>query len=70
MTTIKPATHTLNKEQVRIYEVWDGDRFIAAIYPTERGVKIVSKYIENREDLLQVEPLEPPAILVNILREK
>jgi len=70
MITLKPAKHIIDRlVEKTVIEIWDSKKFIGVIYPTERGVKIVSKYIENRDDLLQVEALEPLAVLVNILRE-
>lgn len=44
-TRLKLAGHSLRPDAA-IFEVWDGDDFIAAIYPDgARGIKIVSKYL-------------------------
>ena len=61
MTELRTAQRTLN-----IVEVWDGDTLIAAIYPSPGGVKIVSKYLENRPDLVTVDAVEPLALTVRI----
>lgn len=71
MITLKPAKHIINRlVEKTVIEIWDGQKFIGVIYPSLRGVKIISKYIENRDDLLQVEALEPAAVVVNLLRER
>lgn len=71
MITLKPAKHIINRlVEKTVIEIWDGKKFIGVIYPSLRGVKIISKYIENRDDLLQVEALEPAAVVVNLLRER
>lgn len=71
MITLKPAKHIINRlVEKTVIEIWDDAKFIGVIYPSLRGVKIISKYIENRDDLLQVEALEPAAVLVNLLRER
>jgi len=40
---------------------------IAGIYATPRGVKVVSKLIDNRPDLVVIDPQFPPAVLINVL---
>jgi hypothetical protein len=43
-TRLKMTGHSLRN--AAIFEVWDGDDFIAAIYPDgARGIKVVSKYL-------------------------
>ena len=66
--TLRTAPHTRTEDTV--VEIWDGNRMIGVIYPAPRGIKVISKYIENRPDLLLVEPDEPPAILVNLIAEE
>jgi hypothetical protein len=50
-------------------EVWEDGRLIAAIYGEDRGIKIVSKYLDGRRpDLVAIEPsfTAPPALHVRI----
>lgn len=50
-----------------VIEVWEDGQMIAAIYPKDRGVKIVSKYLDGRRgDLVTVDPSRPPALHVNV----
>jgi hypothetical protein len=52
-------------------EVWNGNVFMGAIYPTDNGIKIVSKYIANdpeaavKVDRSKLPPI--PAILINLI---
>ena len=64
MTHFRRAPHS--SEPRVVIEVWEDQQMIAVIYPKDRGVKIVSKYIENRPDLVVVDLQEPPALLVNV----
>ena len=65
MTELRMSKYSLTGG--KIVEVWEDGRFIAAIYPKDRGVKIVSKYLDNRRrDLVTVDPSYPPALHVNI----
>jgi len=70
MFTLKIAEHSVKPERGQIVEVWNGDVFMGAIYPTDNGIKIVSKYIaENPEAAVKVDrsKLPPiPAILINL----
>jgi hypothetical protein len=44
-TRLQLAGHSLRRDKA-IVEVWDGNDFIAAIYPDgARGIKVVSKYL-------------------------
>jgi hypothetical protein len=69
MTTFRTSRHLVNGTSV--CEVWHDGAMIAAIYPTERGVKIVSKHLERRvsdaDPLVAIDPDLTPAIIVNIL---
>jgi hypothetical protein len=69
MTELRITQHTIKNR--KIVEIWDGDmegapRLIGVIYPMERGVKIVSKYLENRPDVVVIDPEFPRALLVRI----
>ena len=70
MITLKMAEHSV-KAGVQAVEVWSGDVFLASIYPTQRGIKVISKYIVgNPEGAVEIERgKQPPipAILINIL---
>ncbi|MGO9893122.1 MAG: hypothetical protein ACLPX8_02770 [Bryobacteraceae bacterium] len=50
-----------------IVEVWEDGQLIACIYPKDRGIKIVSKYLDGRRrHLVSVDPSPPPALHVNV----
>lgn len=78
VTMIKLLAQPHTSKSAAVIEIWEtgpvdhpmAERLLGVIYPTSRGVKIISKYIEARDDLLQVEALEPAAVLVNLLRER
>jgi hypothetical protein len=65
--------------QIRRCEVWHNGELIAHISPSERGVEIHSERIENRSDLVVVDPGETsfgktrpgyvstPRLIVNVL---
>jgi hypothetical protein len=65
-TTLKLGTQHLVTGSA-VCEIWHAGEMIGTIYAAARGVKIVSKYIENTTDLVIIEAAEPPALLVNIL---
>lgn len=71
MFTLKIAEHSVKPEHGQIVEIWAGDVFMGAIYPTDNGIKIVSKYIaDNPEAAVKVDrsKLPPiPAILINLI---
>lgn len=54
-------------------EIWNGSTLMGAIYPTERGIKVVSKFIVNDpEGAIEIDrsKLPPiPAILINLSSE-
>jgi len=58
--------HTLKRGVQLVAVTDDSGALLCAIYETPRGLKIVSKYIENRPDLVVIDPDEPPALLVNL----
>lgn len=48
-------------------EVWQEGEFIAAIYPTDAGVKIISKYFtQETGPILEVDTRDPIAISIVI----
>jgi hypothetical protein len=73
MFELRVAEH-LSKPGVETFEMWDKGRFMAVIYPTETGVKIVSKYLPlNPEEALNSIKIDcnefPTAISVNLSLE-
>ena len=47
-------------------QVWDGDVFVAGVYPHEDGVRVVSKYLDG----VDTEPVYPPAVVVKFSRDE
>jgi hypothetical protein len=66
MMRLQLVKHT-NKPGVALVEIWDGDAMVGAIYPTERGVKIVSKHFDPAKELVVVDSTQPIAIEIRIL---
>jgi hypothetical protein len=59
------------KPGVKAVEIWKDGRFIGSIYPTENGVKIVSKHLKPGNSSKQIKfdfATMPPAILIDIFR--
>ena len=64
-----------SKPDVKIFEVWDNEKFMATIYPTETGIKVISKHIpyipENPEEVKKAIEIDcrefPTAILINLI---
>ena len=71
MFTLKMAEHSTEPDRRQIVEIWNGDIFMGAIYPTDQGIKVVSKYIaDNPEGAVKINrsKLPPiPAILINLI---
>ncbi len=71
MFILRITEHSLRPDRGQMVEIWNGNVFMGAIYPTEKGIKVVSKYIaENPEAAIEIDrsKLPPiPAILVNLL---
>jgi hypothetical protein len=68
--TLRPAPHTATEDTV--VEVWDDQRMVAAIYPTVRGVKIISKHLDGRMSVLshvEYDPAPPASIHIHVLPE-
>jgi hypothetical protein len=66
MLRLVPRAHTV-KPQTMVYELRDeAGELVAAIYATDRGLKIVSNYIEDRPGLVTVDPDYPPALLIRL----
>ncbi len=69
MITFKLAPHSVTPG-IEIVEIWDRDEMIGVVYPTELGIKVVSKFIpDNLEGVIHIErhkPVPIPEILINI----
>jgi hypothetical protein len=66
VTELRMAPHS--RADRHIVEVWEDGQFIAAIYPKDRGVKVVSKYLDAKMSRASValDASFPPAVHVNI----
>ena len=62
MFEFRMANHLLDANQSRkVVEVWKDGEFKATIYPTEKGIKVVSKYFPlepNRPEKVKEERVE------------
>ena len=62
------------KPGVKMFEIWNEGKFMGTIYPTEKGIKVVSKYImKDPESVMEIDrskwPWPPiPAILINLIK--
>ena len=71
MFSLRITEHTI-KEGVKLLEILQNGEVVGAIYPTERGIKIVSRYLmDDPESAIEIErnkfpPI--PAILINLIR--
>jgi hypothetical protein len=66
MTELRIAEHTFGQE-VAIIEIWEDGQMIGAIYPKDRGVKIISKYLDSgNRDMVSLDAAFPPALHVNL----
>ncbi len=51
---------------VEIVEVWRGSDMVAVIYPSELGIKVVSKHLRGDDSDIEIDSSPPvPAILIN-----
>jgi len=71
MFSLRTDNHEI-KPGVRMFEIWNKGKFVGAIYPTEKGIKVVSKYIaRDPESAIEIDKskLSPiPAILINLIK--
>jgi hypothetical protein len=69
MTHLWPTMHATDQDRGLIIEIYHPTRgLIGAIYPTENGVKIVSKHFNPHVDAhARFDPVAPPALEVNIV---
>jgi hypothetical protein len=66
MLRLRRGTHQITNCTDMVELLDESGKLVAGIYATDTGLKIVSKYIENRPDLVVVDPEYPPAILVRL----
>lgn len=71
MFDFRMVDHQFKREE-KIIEIWNGEELMGAIYPTENGVKIVSKFLPNDpEEAIEIDrgKLPPvPAILIKLFK--
>ncbi len=66
MVRFEITSHS-TKPNIQIIEVWQGNDFIASIYPTEDGIKLISKFIINPvEEVIEIDREPPIAISIHI----
>ncbi len=64
------VTEHLHKPGRKIFGVWNGEEFMAGIYPTETGIKVVSKHIiDDPQGAIVIEKTPPiPVILIRLTK--
>jgi hypothetical protein len=65
MMKLKAGEHSVMPGR-DVIEVWDGDQMVGAIYPTDTGVKILSKYLPEVARLCDPSVLLPDEITILI----
>ncbi len=67
MFYLKPSIH--DRHGVTLFEIWFGGTFMGAIYPTVRGIKVISKYVsDDPEAAIAIDRSKLlPQIFINIL---
>jgi len=69
MLELKMSAHDI-RPGAQVVEIWNGSTLMGVIYPTERGVKVLSKYIlHNPEGAIEIDREKSPsipAILINL----
>jgi hypothetical protein len=68
MIDFRLVDHKIKKGE-KLIEIWEGENFIGSIYPTEKGIKIVSKhFINSPEAAIKIDKTALSAILIDILK--
>jgi len=74
MFMLRMVKHSVAPERGQIVEVWNGNVLMGVVYPTDNGIKVVSKYIaDDPEAAIKVDRnrLPPiPAILINLIEPR
>lgn len=67
MTNLQIAEHSAPSRGlvVEIHHPIHG--LIGTIYPSDRGIRIVSPYLNPRRDIVAIDPVSPPALEVFIV---
>lgn len=60
--TFRLGSHTIRGQAVQMVEVWRDSIFVAAIYPHNAGLHVVTKYLE---DVAQFKGY-PPSVLIKL----
>ncbi len=60
----------LEKPGQQLIEVWEEGEFMGSIYPTEKGIKVISKHIaDDPEGAIVINKSPPiPAILIRLTK--
>lgn len=71
MFTLRMAKHSI-KQGVNLFEILQDGEVVGAIYPTERGIKIVSRHLlvespEKKIEIVRSKLLPIPAVLINLI---
>lgn len=64
MMELIASRHSI-RENFDIFELRENGELVAALYPTDDGLKIVSKFIVNHPSLIAIEVQQPPALLID-----
>ncbi|MFH1346790.1 MAG: hypothetical protein ABIH10_00890 [Spirochaetota bacterium] len=60
--------HLVGQEQRLSVEIYNGNIFMGLIYPTEKGIKVVSSNIPNNpEAAIKIERKSIPEIFINLV---
>ena len=62
MVTFKLGSHMIRGQMVQMVEVWRDGIFVAAIYPHEAGLHVVSKYLGDVTPFTNF----PPSVLIRL----
>lgn len=66
MTELRMAVHSMRGKAAAVVEIWEDGLFIGAIYPADRGVRIVSKHLDAGLVGSNFEHLFPPTFNLRI----
>lgn len=73
MFELRIADHKI-RPGVKVYEIIQNGEVVGTIYPTDRGIKVVSRYlIDNPESAVEIERDKAPpipALLINFIKQK
>ncbi len=60
----------LHKPEQQLIEVWEKGELMANIYPTEKGIKVISKHVaDDPQGAIVIDKSSPiPAILIRLTK--